>query len=336
MKINGISYWIKDGKCEMLNLDEGLKVLRIPAFMDKVNGEIIGLCGTVEKFVVEEGNQNYYVQGNCLISKAGELLAGAADSVIPTDGSITRIGNMAFLHKAPECLVIPDGVKSIGYRAFAESRNLRSVGIPESVTEINAAFERCDNLRSVVFDGSQEQWNRLLKEKKFVSFDKDIRVNCRFEEETEYEIVQTIFTCEQGFERAICATLGKKREYLVVKDGEAALRLIKRIKTGEVKNTTILPLDMIQPKNESEEIETALKEKGVVGRAEDIVFVRKSYEPLVKHLFGNTIVCDTIENAVKLMKKYKCKFEIVTLAGERCLISGAIIRYESEKDTNVK
>ena len=58
MKINGISYWIKDEKCEMLNLDDGLKTLCIPGFMDKVNGEVIGLCGSVKKFIVEDGNPN--------------------------------------------------------------------------------------------------------------------------------------------------------------------------------------------------------------------------------------------------------------------------------------
>ena len=158
MKINGISYWVKDGKCEMLNLEEGLKILRIPAFMDKVNGEVIGLCGSVEKFIVEDGNPNYYVKDNCLISKDGELIAGVTDSVIPTDGSVKRIGNMAFLHKAQMHLVIPDSVKSIGYHAFAESKNLLTVYIPESVEEISYPFERCDELVSVFFDGSREQW----------------------------------------------------------------------------------------------------------------------------------------------------------------------------------
>ena len=163
MKINGISYWVKDGKCEMLNLDNGLKILRIPAFMDKVNGEVIGLCGSVKKFIVEDGNLNYYVNNNCLMSKDGELIAGAVDGVIPTDGSVKRIGNMAFLGKAPMHLVIPDGVKSIGYRAFAESENLRSVYIPESVEEISCAFERCDNLTSVFYGGSREKWEKLTK-----------------------------------------------------------------------------------------------------------------------------------------------------------------------------
>ncbi len=170
MKINGISYWVKDGKCEMLNLDDGLKTLHIPAFMDTVNGEVIGLCGSVEKFIVEEGNPNYYVKDNCLISKNGELIAGAADSVIPTDGSIKRIGNMAFLHKAPRHLVIPDGVKSIGYHAFAESENLLTVYMSESVEEISYPFERCDELISVFFDGSREQWERVVKSQRLNLF----------------------------------------------------------------------------------------------------------------------------------------------------------------------
>lgn len=166
MKINGISYWVKNEKCEMLNLDDGLKTLCIPAFMDKVNGEVIGLCGSVKKFIVEDGNPNYYVKNNCLISKNGELIVGAADSVIPTDGSVKSIGNMAFLHKAPMHLVIPDGVKSIGYRAFAESEKLRSVYIPESVQEISSAFERCENLKNIFFGGSREQWEAITQNQK--------------------------------------------------------------------------------------------------------------------------------------------------------------------------
>lgn len=186
MKINGISYWIKDGKCEMLNLDNGLKTLRIPAFMDKVNGEVIALCGSVEKFIVEDGNPNYYVKDNCLISKDGELVAGAADSVIPTDGSIKRIGNMAFLHKAPMHLVIPDGVKSIGYRAFAESENLHSVYIPESVEEISYAFERCSELENIFFGGSREKWETITQNQKVNAFGREpYYVYCKTEVDIE-------------------------------------------------------------------------------------------------------------------------------------------------------
>lgn len=178
MIINGISYWVKDGKCEMLNLKAGLKVLRIPAFMDKVNGEVIGLCGSIQRFVVEEGNLNYYVKSNCLISVDGELVAGHTNSVIPTDGSIKRIGNMAFLGKAPECLVIPNGVRVIGYRAFAESENLRSVYIPESVEELSCAFEHCDHLTSIFFGGTREKWEKITKGQKLNPHGVEVCVYC--------------------------------------------------------------------------------------------------------------------------------------------------------------
>lgn len=166
----------------MLNLDDGLKTLRVPAFMDKVNGEAIGLCGSVEKFFVEEGNPNYYVKDNCLIDKDGELVAGAANSVISADGRVKRIGNMAFLHKAPMSLVIPDGVKSVGYRAFAESEDLRNVYIPESVEEISCAFERCNNLTAVFFGGSREKWESVMKGNKVNPFGVEPRVYCKGEE----------------------------------------------------------------------------------------------------------------------------------------------------------
>lgn len=163
MKINGISYWVnQDGEFEMLNLDDGLKELCIPAFMQRVSGEIIALSGSIERFFVEEGNVNYYVKGNCLISRKGELIAGAFDSVIPTDGSIKRIGNMAFYGKAPIHLTIPNGVQSMGYRAFAESPSLRSVYIPASVKEMSAPFARCGNLRYIFFNGNHEEWQKVF------------------------------------------------------------------------------------------------------------------------------------------------------------------------------
>ena len=51
-------------------------------------------------------------------------------------------------------LVIPDGVKRIGYGAFRNCDGLRTVTIPKSVTDIKDwAFSVCDNLASVSIEG---------------------------------------------------------------------------------------------------------------------------------------------------------------------------------------
>ena len=57
--------------------------------------------------------------------------------------------------------MIPEGVKLIAYRAFADSQDLASVYIPASVQEMQSPFERCNNLKEIVFGGTREQWERI-------------------------------------------------------------------------------------------------------------------------------------------------------------------------------
>ena len=52
-------------------------------------------------------------------------------------------------------LVIPNGVTSIGYRAFNYFSSLKSISIPDSVTSIgNQAFCGCSSLESVIFENT--------------------------------------------------------------------------------------------------------------------------------------------------------------------------------------
>lgn len=60
---------------------------------------------------------------------------------------LTEIGDSAFMGTAAECYSLPDGVKRIGSRAFADCPNLREIRIPASVTSIaDDAFAGCQDL----------------------------------------------------------------------------------------------------------------------------------------------------------------------------------------------
>ena len=89
----------------------------IPDSVTSIGSGAFSGCNTI---VVETGNQNYHVSGNCLIeTESKTLLWGTDTSVIPTDGSVTSIGDYAFYDcTSLSSVVIPDSVTSIGNSAF--------------------------------------------------------------------------------------------------------------------------------------------------------------------------------------------------------------------------
>ena len=50
----------------------------------------------------------------------------------------------------------------------------------------------------------------------------------------------------------------------------------------------------------------------------------KYYDNVVRYLLGNTLICDTIENAVAIAKKYRFAFKIATLDGDVVNPSGSM------------
>jgi hypothetical protein len=70
--------------------------------------------------------------------------------VITISGELIKIGNDAFVNRNLTSITIPDGVTSIGARAFLNCHNIVSINIPNSVTYIEgSAFSGCEALTSV-------------------------------------------------------------------------------------------------------------------------------------------------------------------------------------------
>lgn len=106
----------------------------------------------LENITVSADNKKYHSNGNCLIETATKtLVSGCNTSVIPTDGSVMRIGAYAFAYDDDIAnITIPDSVTSIGDYAFAYINSITNITIPDSVTNIGCgAFEHCIELTSI-------------------------------------------------------------------------------------------------------------------------------------------------------------------------------------------
>lgn len=130
----------------------GLTSVDIPESVTSIGAGVFSGSADLVSVVVAEGNSVYHSDNNCIIETASKaLIAGCAVSIIPSDGSVTSIGDSAFYGFSSLALItIPDGVKSIGKSAFRDCSGLTAITIPDSVTSIgDYAFDNCSSLSSV-------------------------------------------------------------------------------------------------------------------------------------------------------------------------------------------
>ncbi len=130
----------------------GLTSLTIGSGVTGIGDYAFEGCSGLTSITVGSGNPVYRSAGNCLIETAtGTLILGCKNSVIPTDGSVTGIGDYAFYGcTGLTSIMIPDSVTNIGEGAFYECDGLTQVTIGNGVESIGySAFEGCTGLTAV-------------------------------------------------------------------------------------------------------------------------------------------------------------------------------------------
>ena len=118
---------------------EKLESLNISKNVITISNEAFNYCKNLE-ITVASDNPNYSSINNCLIEKSSEtLIFGCKNSIIPTDGSVTIIGENAFW-----------GCGELG-----------DLIIPTSITTIeDSAFANCF-IDNIYYLGSQEEWDNI-------------------------------------------------------------------------------------------------------------------------------------------------------------------------------
>lgn len=148
-------------------------------------------------------------------------------------------------------------------------------------------------------------------------------MECKEKEKGIIGVVADIIKVDKKYETAIETALGGNIQNIVTDDEETAKRMIAFLKQTKAGRATFLPLTSMMRPQEFKNTDS-LKEKGVIGLADTLVSIDSRYRNVAKSLLGRILVVDTVDNAVKIAKKFNYGIRMVTLEGELLAPGGAI------------
>lgn len=135
--------------------------------------------------------------------------------------------------------------------------------------------------------------------------------------------VGQLLQVEETYETAIEAALGGAMQNVVTETEEDARDAITYLKDHRLGRATFLPVSAVKGKT-LEGRHPILDEKGVIGVAQDLVRFDPRYSGIVSYLLGRILVVDHLNEAVRLGKKYKHQYKMVTLDGDIMNPGGAM------------
>lgn len=137
-------------------------------------------------------------------------------------------------------------------------------------------------------------------------------------------VVAELIKSDKKFDIALETALGMGAQNVVTANTEDAKYLIEYLKTNKLGRITFLPVSSVKPRTKNPEIAMALKERGALGIADEIVSYDKEFTSVISNLLGNTLIADTLLNATAIANKYRFAFKIVTLDGDVLSTQGAM------------
>ena len=138
------------GECAFYGCD-GLASISVPDGVSVIGEGAFSDCDGLKELNIAAGNQKYSNKdGNLIELDTKTLIRGVDSGIIPTDGSVVRLGSYAFSGCSMISASVPDCIVAIGASTYKDCKQLTTATVPSSVDVIRAGvFSGCEKLTSV-------------------------------------------------------------------------------------------------------------------------------------------------------------------------------------------
>ncbi|CAH0416399.1 chromosome segregation protein SMC [Periweissella fabaria] len=148
-------------------------------------------------------------------------------------------------------------------------------------------------------------------------------------------VVADLLHVPANFSKAIEVALGGALQQVVVTNEQAAKVAVEFLTKQRLGRVTFLPLNVIKGRNLSEHQVQAIKSlPGFEGIASDLISCEPSYQKILTHLLGTTVIAADLDSATAIARIGQHRFKIVTLDGQVINPGGSITGGAQRNDNN--
>lgn len=337
-----------DDFCSRLNMENEDKADK-EARLRALDREYLGLVGEIAsgERMIEESNSELLKA----IESIGEIKADLGKLGAERDISLARIAELKQEIEDVKSRIESDERLKRNYEEsverfrkdkskLAQNKNEVMVEVAELKAKVEKAREDAKNLMGSI--QSFEMKCKILTDLKneYGSFGgavqrlmqaskKDVAIGNRIQ-----GLVAELISVPKELETAIEMALGNNMQNIVTEDEEDAKYLIEYLKVNRLGRVTFLPMTAYKPRDLESVYMPILREKGCLGIASKLISYDDKYYNIFSGLLGRTLICEDMDCAVAISKKYRYAVKIVTLQGDVINTTGSMTGGSKKSDSS--
>ena len=195
-----------------------------------------------------------------------------------------------------------------GYRIKVQTRTEKSEKVKAEISTLQSEIDRKNERIKILDDleknmeGYQGSVRSVMKESKRGALNGI------------HGPLSQLITVKDKYSVAVETALANAIQNIVVDNENDAKKAIAFLKETRGGRATFLPLTAIKSRRlEESDLDDCF---GFVNIASELVSTDKQYREIIENLLGKTVVCEDMDSAITMAKKYKNRFKIVTLDGQ--------------------
>jgi chromosome segregation protein len=141
--------------------------------------------------------------------------------------------------------------------------------------------------------------------------------------------LQDLISTEDRFAVAVETAAGGHMDDVVVEDKQTAVDAINYLKRESIGRARMLPLDKIKDRDKSAKSQMALKKKGVIDYASELIEYDDKYERAINNVFSDTLIAEDLDS-VKDINGVR----VVTLDGDVMSRGGSMSGGKKKRKSN--